>query len=104
MSPGLLSSSKRVTALALVLGGLLSGFFFASKSGNNPEVYSNDFNVYYHAAREIIDGRDPYASSLSDWTPYIYPPLLAELLVPLALLPLSVAAYIWFLINAVSIV
>ena len=104
MSPGLLSSSKRVTGLALVLGGLLSGFFFASKSGDNPEVYSNDFNVYYHAAREIIDGRDPYASSLSDWTPYIYPPLLAELLVPVALLPLTIAAYIWFLINAVSIV
>jgi alpha-1,2-mannosyltransferase len=104
MSPGLLSSSKRVTGLALVLGGLLSGFFFASKSGDNPEVYSSDFNVYYHAAREIIDGRDPYASSLSDWTPYIYPPLLAELLVPLVLLPLPIAAYIWFLINAVSIV
>ena len=104
MSPGLLSSSKRVTGLALVLGALLSGFFFASKSGDNPEVYSNDFNVYYHAAREIIDGRDPYASTLSDWTPYIYPPLLAELLVPVALLPLSIAAYIWFLINAVSIV
>jgi len=104
MSPGLLSSLKRVTGLALVLGALLSGFFFASKSGNNPDVYSNDFSVYYHAAREIIDGRDPYSNSLGDWTPYIYPPLLAELLVPLALLPLPIAAYIWFLISAASIV
>ncbi|HKA22413.1 MAG TPA: glycosyltransferase family 87 protein [Blastocatellia bacterium] len=104
MSPGLLSSLKRVTGLALVLGGLLVGFLFANKSGNNPNVYSNDFSVYYHAAREMIDGRDPYAHSLGDWTPYIYPPLLAELLVPLALLPLPVAAYIWFLINAASIV
>ena len=104
MNPGLLTSSKRVTGLALVLGGLLSGFFFAGESGDNPEVYRNDFNVYYHASREIIDGRNPYASSLSDWTPYIYPPLLAELLVPVAFLPLPIAAYIWFLINAVSIV
>ena len=104
MSPGLLSSLKRVTGLAVVLGGLLSGFFFASKSGNNPNVYSNDFSVYYHAAQELIDGRDPYGSSLSDWTPYLYPPLLAELLVPLALLPLPIAAYIWFLISAASIV
>ena len=90
--------------LALLSAILLSGFYFAGKSGNNPDVYNNDFNVYYHAAREIIAGNDPYAHSLGDWTPYIYPPLLAELLVPLAVLPLPVAAYLWYLINAASIV
>jgi alpha-1,2-mannosyltransferase len=104
MSPGLLLKLKRAVGLALVLSALLSGFFFASMSGNHPNVYRNDFSVYYHAAREMIDSRDPYAHSLGDWTPYIYPPLLAELLVPLALLPLPVAAYVWFLINAASIV
>ena len=91
-----------VGVLAVVV--LASGLYFARKSGTNPEVYGNDFNVYYHAAREVMAGGDPYQHSLGDWTPYIYPPLLAELIVPLALLPLPVAAYLWFLINAASLV
>src|SRR2546426_10384184 len=99
-----LSSSFRFLFLALVICVLASGIFFARKSGTNPEVYSNDFNVYYHAAREVIAGRDPYQRSLGDWTPYIYLPLLAELMVPLALLPLPVASYLWFLISAASMV
>lgn len=92
----------RVVVLVLALGVLVGGLYFARNSGTNPEAYGNDFNVYYHAAREVIAGRDPYQQSLGEWTPYIYPPLLAELLVPLALLPLPVAAYLWFLISAAS--
>ena len=97
-------TTARVTITVLAVGGLLGGLYFARKSGTNPEVYSNDFNVYYHAAREVIAGGDPYQRSLGDWTPYIYPPLLAELMVPFALLPLPVAAYCWFLISAASLV
>ena len=97
-------TTARVAIIGLVVGALLSGWYFARKSGTNPEVYSNDFNVYYHAAREVLAGRDPYQRSLGDWTPYIYPPLLAELIIPLAFLPLPVAAYVWFLISAASMV
>lgn len=92
----------RVCFAVLVLCVLTSGVYFASRSGANAEAYGNDFNVYYHAAREVLAGRDPYQKSLGDWTPYLYPPLLAELLVPLATLPLPVAAYVWFLISAAS--
>jgi alpha-1,2-mannosyltransferase len=98
-----LSTMERAAVAMLALAALVSGLYFAHKSGANPEAYSNDFNVYYHAAREVIIGRDPYQHSLGEWTPYIYPPLLAELIVPLALLPLPVAAYLWFLISAASI-
>lgn len=104
MSQKRLSTMERVVVLVLALTVLVSGLYFARKSGTNPEAYGNDFNVYYHAAREVITGRDPYQHSLGEWTPYIYPPLLAELIVPLALLPLPVAAYLWFLINVASIV
>ena len=93
----------RTVLMALVVCVLMSGIYFAGKSGANPEVYGNDFDVYYYAAREIIGGRDPYQHSLGEWTPYIYPPLLAELVVPLALAPLPIAAYLWFLINAGAI-
>jgi len=98
-----LSTIERVVVLVLALAALAGGLYFARKSGANPDVYGNDFNVYYRAARETIAGRDPYQHALGEWTPYIYPPLLAELLAPLALSPLPVAAYLWFLISAASI-
>ena len=89
--------------IPLIIIVLLGGVYFARRSGTNPNAYSNDFNVYYFAAAEIVEGRTPYDNSLGTWTPYIYPPLLAELFVLLAGLPLSLAAYLWFLISAFSI-
>ena len=103
MSQDRSSTRARVVVIVLAVATLASGVYFAGRSGSTPDAYSNDFNVYYHAAREIIAGRDPYQHSLGDWTPYIYPPLLAELIVPLAILPLPVAAYLWFLISAASV-
>ena len=94
--------SRRLALTMLAVLILAAGLYFAGKSGGDPLAYGNDFNVFYHAAREVLAGRDPYQSSLTDWTPYLYPPLLATVLAPLALLPLPVAAYVWFLINAVS--
>lgn len=95
---------KLTLFLCLGIAAVVGGFYFAGRSGSDPESYGNDFNVYYHASREVIAGRDPYQNSLSEWTPYLYPPLLAELLIPLALLPLTLAAYIWFLISALSVI
>lgn len=100
------SSSRRMVARScfavLVVCILAGGIYFARQSGTNAEVYSNDFNVYYHAAKDVLAGLDPYQSSLGAWTPYLYPPLLAELLIPLAMLSLPIAAYLWFLISAAS--
>lgn len=99
------SNSPKLTRaifVVLVLIVLSSGVYFARQSGGNAEVYSNDFNVYYHAATEVRGGRDPYQNSLGAWTPYLYPPLLAGALIPLTMLPVTVAAYLWFLISAAS--
>lgn len=104
MSQKHLSAMQRLVVLMLGVAALVSALYFARKSGSNPDAYANDFNVYYHAASEVIAGRDPYQHSLGEWTPYLYLPLLAELMVPLALLPLPVAAYLWFLISAASVV
>jgi alpha-1,2-mannosyltransferase len=82
---------------------LASGLYFARLSGSDYASYHNDFNVYYFAAREVLSGRDPYQNRLSSWTPYLYPPVLAELMVPLGLLPLQLAAYIWFVASASSL-
>jgi alpha-1,2-mannosyltransferase len=96
-------TAARAVVAVLTFGVLASGLYFAGKSGTNAGVYSNDFNVYYRAAREVLAGGAPYQNSLGEWTPYLYPPLLAEMLTPVALLPLPVAAYIWYLISAASI-
>lgn len=90
---------RRILITLAIITVLVSGVYFARQSGTNPHKYENDFNVFYFAASELLDGRDPYQESLHAWTPYLYPPLLAELLVPLALLSLPVAAYLWFLIS-----
>ena len=95
---------KKLVFSFLAVAVLSSGFYFARKSGTNPQVYSNDFNVYYHAAREIFEGHSPYRDSLGEWTPYLYPPLMAEALIPLALVPLPVAAYVWFVISAAAVI
>lgn len=95
--------SPRLIALVLLAVIILaSGIYFARRSGADPQKYSNDFNVYYYAAQEMTAGRDPYQNSLGDWIAYLYPPLLAELLIPFAMLPVPVAAYLWFLISAAA--
>ena len=93
-----------VGAFALLFLLIAGGFYFARRSGSDPHHYENDFNVYYFASHEVIEGRDPYQNSLGDWTPYLYPPLLAELIIPLALMPLPAAAYFWFLLGAASLI
>jgi Glycosyltransferase family 87 len=90
---------RQVFVAIAIIAVLASGIYFARQSGANPRKYENDFNVFYFAASELCDGRDPYQESLHAWTPYLYPPVLAELMIPLALLPLPLAAYLWFLIS-----
>ncbi|MCI0485634.1 MAG: DUF2029 domain-containing protein [Blastocatellia bacterium] len=94
---------SRSALVVLIVAALVGGIYFARRSGSDPEVYSNDFNVFYFAAREVTEGRDPYQNSLGSWTPYLYLPLLAELMIALAWLPLPIAAYLWFLISAATV-
>jgi alpha-1,2-mannosyltransferase len=93
---------RSIALILLVVVILASGIYFARRSGTDPQAYSNDFNVYYYAAREMTAGRDPYERSIGDWVAYLYPPLLAELLIPFAFLPVWMAAYLWFLISAAA--
>jgi Glycosyltransferase family 87 len=55
---------------------------------------ASDFRKYYDAARQILEGHSPFAAA-----GYIYPPLLAELLTPLAHLDYLEARWVWFLIS-----
>ena len=77
---------------ALGLGGylfwLLNGALV--KEGNWIGV---DFHVYYQIAQVLRRGSDIYSAGISP--PYVYPPLLAALVIPLASLPVDAATIIW---------
>lgn len=54
----------------------------------------SDFRKYYDAARQIVAGHSPFATA-----GYIYPPLLAELLTPLAQLDYLAARWVWYAVS-----
>lgn len=59
----------------------------------------NDFPIYWAASRTLAGGGTPYDVG-SGLHGYVYPPFLAIVLTPLAVLPLPVAASLWFVANA----
>ncbi len=95
-----------------------------------PRIHMNDFEVYYSAAvlarqhqgAAIYAGADSGKDAQLEWadpsTPialtakqagvdkvrlYVYPPILADLLIPLSLAPLAAAKVVWTIINISSI-
>jgi len=54
----------------------------------------SDFRFYYYAAQHILNGESPFLTA-----DYIYPPLLACLLVPLAAFDYFTARWIWFVFS-----
>jgi hypothetical protein len=61
-----------------------------------------DFEVYYGAAERVLHGQPLYFGPQLDgpfdiWCQcFLYPPFLAQALVPLTILPLSLAKVVWF--------
>jgi alpha-1,2-mannosyltransferase len=58
-----------------------------------PTPAHSDLEWYYQAAGHVIHGESPYLA------PYLYPPLLACLLTPLALCDYLTARWIWFVFS-----
>jgi hypothetical protein len=54
----------------------------------------SDFRFYYYAAQHVLQGESPFLTA-----DYIYPPLLACLLVPLAAFDYFTARWIWFVLS-----
>jgi hypothetical protein len=55
-----------------------------------------DLRAYLEAASALRRGHDPYAGTY----PYLYPPLLALVLVPLTFLPVAAASWLWAAASA----
>ncbi len=82
-----------VVGAAIVLG-LVGGFVFIFHLVSDPLV---DIHAYYEAAARLNAGLPLYAAQSDVNGPhyYFYPPLLAIVFRPLALLPFQFAAVIW---------
>lgn len=75
-----------------------------------PAPHQEDFGANYLAARALSNGESPFDAEVAarlaagagviHHAPYIYPPLLALALRPLAVLPYSAAAAVWFVLSA----
>src|SRR5579883_497706 len=82
-----------VAAAAFVL---LCGWWYWQRCwlAQMPDRGPSDFEFYYHAAQQVLHGRSPYLEG-----GYVYPPLLACLLAPLAMFDYFTARWIWFAIS-----
>jgi len=88
---------SRTTKLAAIVFLLLCAAFYVYQTVvtvipglNDP----SDFKPYYEAARNIVAGKSPFVTE-----GYIYPPLLACALTPLAPFSYLQARWIWFLFS-----
>jgi Glycosyltransferase family 87 len=61
-----------------------------------------DFGAYYEGAQRLTTGQALYQGFVGNT--YIYPPLLAQLLVPLTLLSRETAAQVWFWLNVAVLI
>ena len=61
---------------------------------------TKDFHHFYHAAQAMWNGSDIYAAANGH---YVYPPFLAFILQPLALMPEHIAAIIWIVLSGVFV-
>jgi alpha-1,2-mannosyltransferase len=94
--------SRGLFALAVV-GALAGIYLFWLHVTTDP---LNDVHAYYEAAARLNAGLPLYPPDQSVSTPlgYPYPPLLAILFRPLALLPFAAAAAIWEVVVIASLV
>jgi hypothetical protein len=60
-----------------------------------------DFQVYYQAAKSLARGENIYTAGISP--PYVYPPLLAALVTPLAGLAITPATIFWKVLQHISL-
>ena len=85
-------------ALALALLAVLAVLYARrGLSGYTEGPIPYDLAVFLDAADDVLGGRNPFpaATALSGDANYVYPPLLALALIPLAVLPVALAVVLW---------
>ena len=109
-------SAVRIRAQTIVLGALaaaavVSVIGMAKILLANPDLFGIDLPAYVEAARRLLASGSPYSPQLLSGvldrydiaTGYLYPPPLAQLFVPLSVLPMSMLAPMWALAQGVGL-
>jgi hypothetical protein len=65
----------------------------------NLEAHRTDFTVFTEAGRAFFDGRDPYRVTNPRGWKYLYPPLFALLVSPLAALDSESQVVVWYIVS-----
>jgi alpha-1,2-mannosyltransferase len=75
------------------------------------ERYGSDFATFYDSGRAVLHGHSPYPALASlphaagkFFAPFVYPPVAAFSMIPLAVLPFPAAAILFFLLNLGAVV
>jgi len=89
--------------IVLLAGLILWGWLDVRQRGfvrpDAPDEHKTDLTVYSEAGAALLDGRPPYeVANPRGWT-YLYPPLFALLLAPLAQLQPQDQVFVWYLIS-----
>ena len=97
------SRSQLWIALAVVLAATV--YFFVdvrqrARIDRGTRHHRTDFTVYQYAARALAEGSDPYEAVNPRGYRYVYPPLLAVLLLPIAGWQPPNAALVFFVVSA----
>jgi Glycosyltransferase family 87 len=98
----------RITAEVLLFAVLPVVLLVVFTAAVSRDAYAWDFHAFWYGAGAVAHGRDPYSSpGMSPlgrpYDLYMYPPLLADLLVPLGLLPFIVAAVVFVAASTLAI-
>ena len=95
----------RCVAAVLVIGLTIWGLLDVRERGqahpDHVDFHRTDFTVYTEAGAAFFDGRDPYEVTNPRGWYYLYPPLFALLVSPLAALAFKSQVVVWYVISLV---
>lgn len=96
------SSGLKYLKIFLVLLLVVVGYQTVYRAAWNSEKRT-DLLVYRAAGEAILNGTDIYQAHDGRGWSYVYPPTSAILIAPLTLLPVSLMAFVWFILEALAI-
>jgi hypothetical protein len=88
--------------VALVIWGFVDVRRRARIEADNPDAHKTDFTVYTEAGAAFFDGRDPYEATNPRGWHYLYPPLFALLVAPLASLDTQTQSMVWYFVSVAA--
>ncbi|HSL65452.1 MAG TPA: glycosyltransferase family 87 protein [Gaiellaceae bacterium] len=107
-APAALRTPREIAAAVALVGlGLVLVVLYARRAlsgwGAGPLPY--DLMVFLDAADDVVGGRSPFpdVATLAGDQNYVYPPLLALVLIPLAVLPSALATFVWVAIGIAAV-